>query len=247
MTSFNLKNPQQGAMARKGIGWAVEDMAVRIPAGRVTLNADLTVPAGARSIIVFAHGSGSGRHSPRNRHVAGLLNGAGFATLLADLLTEEEEEIDQETRQLRFDIPLLADRLMYIAQWLENDPDLRSLKIGYFGASTGAGAALIAAARQPENVMAVVSRGGRPDLAGDFLAKVKIPVLLVVGEEDKDVLLLNKQALGRLHAEARLAVVPGATHLFEEPGTLDEAARMAISWFEEHKPVELNRRLENWQ
>lgn len=245
MTSFNTRNSQRGAMAKNGITWAVEDMAVHIPAGRVSLRGDLTVPAGARSIIVFAHGSGSGRHSPRNRHVAEMLNNAGFATLLADLLTEQEEEIDQETRHLRFDIPLLADRLTYIAQWLENDPDLGKLKIGYFGASTGAGAALITAARQPENVMAVVSRGGRPDLAGDFLTKVKVPVMLIVGENDHDVLFLNKQALERLHGETRLTVVPGATHLFEEPGTLDEAAHLAISWFEEHEPMEPNDSLKN--
>jgi putative phosphoribosyl transferase len=217
------------------LAWMVRDMAIRIPAGRAVLNADLSVPLGARSIIVFAHGGGSGRHSPRNRQVAEILNGSGFATLLADLLTEEEDVIDRETRRLRFDIPLLADRLMFIAQWLENAPALSGLRIGYFGASTGAGAALIAAARQPENVMAIVSRGGRPDLAGDFLAMVKVPVLLIVGGDDRDVLLLNNQALEQLNPESRLEIVPGATHLFEEPGTLEEAARLAREWFEKYE------------
>ena len=213
---------------------ALETKAVRIPAGGVLLNADLTMPAGAKAIIAFAHGSGSSRHSTRNRYVAETLNGYKFATLLADLLTEEEETIDMRTRHLRFDIPMLADRLIDIAAWLQSEPQMRHLKIGWFGASTGAGAALIAAARRPENIMAVVSRGGRPDLAGDYLPEVAAPVLLIVGENDPQVLELNKSALARLNTEAKLEIVPNATHLFEEPGTLEAAALLAAQWFEGH-------------
>ena len=223
---------------KRGIAWSVKNMAVRIPAGDVVLDADLTIEPDAKAIIVFAHGSGSGRYSPRNRYVAEALNEHGFATLLADLLTEDEEVVDEQTRELRFDIPMLADRLVNITQWLEDDPDLRNLKIGWFGASTGAGAALIAAARHPENVMAVVSRGGRPDLAGDFLSGVTAPVLLIVGENDPQVLSLNKQALLQLKTEAKLEVVPNATHLFEEQGALDEVARLAAEWFQQHSSVE---------
>ena len=223
---------------KRGIAWSVKNMAVRIPAGDVVLDADLTIEPDAKAIIVFAHGSGSGRYSPRNRYVAEALNEHGFATLLADLLTEDEEVVDEQTRELRFDIPMLADRLVNITQWLEDDPDLRNLKIGWFGASTGAGAALIAAARHPENVMGVVSRGGRPDLAGDFLSEVTAPVLLIVGENDPQVLSLNKQALLQLKTEAKLEVVPNATHLFEEQGALDEVARLAAEWFQQHSSVE---------
>jgi dienelactone hydrolase len=214
--------------------WRVKDMAVRVPAGPVALDADLTVPHDAKGIVVFAHGSGSGRHSPRNRAVAEVLNARQFATLLADLLTEEEEKEDLKTRRLRFDIPLLADRLTGIAAWLEQDPDLRTLKIGWFGASTGAGAALIAAARRPANIIAVVSRGGRPDLAGDALPSVRAPVLLIVGENDPDVLELNRQALEKLNGESGLEIVPGASHLFEEPGALETAARLAADWFDRY-------------
>ena len=223
---------------KRGIAWSVKNMAVRIPAGDVVLDADLTIEPDAKAIIVFAHGSGSGRYSPRNRYVAEALNEHGFATLLADLLTEDEEVVDEQTRELRFDIPMLADRLVNITQWLEDDPDLRNLKIGWFGASTGAGAALIAAARHPENVMGVVSRGGRPDLAGDFLSEVTAPVLLIVGENDPQVLSLNKQALLQLKTEAKLEIVPNATHLFEEQGALDEVARLAAEWFQQHSSVE---------
>lgn len=208
----------------------VEKIAVRIPAGDVLLSGDLTIPAEAKAVVAFAHGSGSSRHSTRNRYVAETLNGYKFATLLADLLTEEEI-IDMRTRHLRFDIPMLADRLIYIAAWLQDEPQTRYLKIGWFGASTGAGAALIAAARRPESIMAVVSRGGRPDLAGDYLPEVLAPVLLVVGENDPQVLELNKSALARLSAECRLEIVPNATHLFEEPGTLEAAALLAAEWF----------------
>ncbi|MDQ3186596.1 MAG: dienelactone hydrolase family protein [Pseudomonadota bacterium] len=207
--------------------------AVRIPAGGVLLNADLAIPEEAQAIIAFAHGSGSGRHSTRNRYVAETLNGYGFATLLADLLTEDEETIDLRTRHLRFDIPMLANRLVDIAAWLQREPQTKHLKIGWFGASTGAGAALIAAARRPENIMAVVSRGGRPDLAGDYLSEVTAPVLLIVGENDPQVLELNKWALERLlYAPSKLEIVPNATHLFEEPGTLEAAAMLAAQWFQ---------------
>ncbi|HEU4854884.1 MAG TPA: dienelactone hydrolase family protein [Nitrosospira sp.] len=209
-----------------------ETTPVRIPAGDVLLSADLTVPAEAKAIVAFAHGSGSGRHSTRNRYVAETLNGYQFATLLADLLTEEEEVVDMRTRHLRFDIPMLAERLIHIAEWLQGEPRTKHLKIGWFGASTGAGAALIAAARRPENVMAVVSRGGRPDLAGDYLPDVLAPVLLIVGENDPQVLDLNKSALARLNVQSKLEIVPNATHLFEEPGTLEAAALLAAEWFQ---------------
>lgn len=213
---------------------APETAALRIPAGGVLLNADLAIPAGAEAIIAFAHGSGSSRHSTRNRYVAKTLNGYGFATLLADLLTEEEEIIDLRTRHMRFDIPMLADRLVDTAAWLQSQARTKHLKIGWFGASTGAGAALIAAARRPENIMAVVSRGGRPDLAGDYLPEVTAPVLLIVGENDPQVLDLNKWALVQLNAQSKLEIVPNATHLFEEPGTLEAAALLAAQWFRDH-------------
>lgn len=212
----------------------LKTVAVRIPAGEVFLNADLTIPAEAKAIVAFAHGSGSSRRSPRNRYVAETLNGYKFATLLADLLTEEEEIIDMRTRHLRFDIPMLAGRLIDIAAWLQHEPQTKHLKIGWFGASTGAGAALIAAARRPENIMAVVSRGGRPDLAGDYLPNVSAPVLLIVGENDPQVIDLNEEALSRLNAQSKLEIVPGATHLFEEPGTLESAALLAAKWFRNH-------------
>ena len=211
-----------------------ETTALRIPAGGVILSADLAVPADTKGIIAFAHGSGSSRHSTRNRYVAEMLNGYGFATLLADLLTEEEEIIDLRTRHLRFDIPMLADRMVDIAAWLKSQAQTNYFKIGWFGASTGAGAALIAAARRPENIMAVVSRGGRQDLAGDYLAEVTAPVLLIVGENDPQVLELNKRALARLNAQSRLEIVPNATHLFEEEGTLEAAALLAAQWFRDH-------------
>jgi len=207
---------------------------VRVAAGPVTLEGNLSLPDGARGVVLFAHGSGSSRLSPRNRHVARLLNEAKLATLLVDLLTPDEETIDVQTAHLRFDIGLLAERLVGATDWLTEQPDTRHLRIGYFGASTGAAAALVAAAVRPEVVGAIVSRGGRPDLAGRALARVRAPTLLIVGENDEVVLELNRQALVMLRGEKRLTIVPRATHLFEEPGALDEVARLARAWFERY-------------
>jgi dienelactone hydrolase len=186
---------------------------------------------GATGVVLFAHGSGSGRHSPRNRYVARVLREAGLATLLIDLLTPEEEEVDLRTRRLRFDIDLLAERLVGATGWLRDDPNTRNLRTGYFGASTGAGAALVAAAERPDEVDAVVSRGGRPDLAGEALSRVEAPTLLIVGGNDEPVIGMNEEALGRLHVEKRLEIVSGATHLFKEVGALEEVARLAAEWF----------------
>ena len=212
----------------------VDRAEVRIPVEGATLDADLSLPAAAAGMVVFAHGSGSGRHSPRNRQVAGALNEAGLGTLLADLLTREEEEVDLRTRHLRFDIGLLADRLVAIAGWLAAEPSVAGLPTGMFGASTGGGAALVAAARRPERVLCVVSRGGRPDLAGEALEAVVAPTLLIVGGRDPQVLQLNQAAMEHLGGERRLAVVAGATHLFEEPGALEEVAGLATQWFLTH-------------
>lgn len=211
-----------------------EERLVRVAAGPVTIEGNLTLPEGAYGIVLFAHGSGSSRHSPRNRYVAWLLNQANLATLLVDLLTSDEETIDLRTGQLRFDIELLAERLISVTDWLMQQRDTRRLRIGYFGASTGAGAALVAAAERPDMVGAVVSRGGRPDLAGAALARVRAPTLLIVGGNDFQVVELNRAALAQLHCEKQLVIVPGATHLFEEPGALDEVARLAREWFERH-------------
>ncbi|TMQ19619.1 MAG: hydrolase [Candidatus Rokuibacteriota bacterium] len=213
---------------------AMAEQSVRVRAGAVTLDGDLTLPDGARAIVLFAHGSGSSRLSPRNRHVAELLNEAGLATLLVDLLTPEEEMTDARTARLRFDIRLLAQRLVEVTDWLRERAETRGLRVGYFGASTGAAAALVAAAIRPEAVGAIVSRGGRPDLAGRALSLVRAPTLLIVGGEDGVVIELNREALAELRAEATLVIVPGATHLFEEPGALDEVARLAREWFERH-------------
>ena len=212
----------------------VEEQLVRIPAGSVTLDGNLTLPEEARAVVLFAHGSGSSRHSPRNRYVARLLNEAKLATLLIDLLTLDEEVIDARTAQLRFDIDLLAERLVDATDWLTQFPDTKHLRIGYFGASTGAAAALAAAAVRPDVVGAVVSRGGRPDLAGAALTRVKAPTLLIVGEDDIQVIELNRQALAQLRCEKQLVIVPGATHLFEEPGALDVVAQLARDWFQRH-------------
>src|SRR5947207_3343461 len=205
-----------------------------IGAGDVTLRANVTHPAGARGVVAFAHGSGSGRHSPRNRYVAEVLNGAGLATVLADLLTEEEERVDLRTRELRFDIGLLARRVTSVIDWLRTTPDTSAAAIGLFGASTGAAAALVSAADRPDAVGAVVSRGGRPDLAGGALPRVRAPTLLVVGGRDEVVLGLNREAFEVLEGEKRLDVVTGATHLFEEPGALERVAELATAWFSEH-------------
>lgn len=208
-------------------------VAVEVPAGGSLLVGDLTVPTRPDGIVLFAHGTGSSRHSPRNRQVAAGLNRVGFATLLLDLLTEAEEREDRRTGALRFDVDLLAERLTDAVDWLGADLPTSELPVGVFGASTGAAAALIAATRQPERVAAVVSRGGRPDLAGEALAQVRVPVLLVVGGADTAVLELNQQAARQLpHAE--LAVVPGATHLFEEPGALEAVADLAAGCFTRH-------------
>jgi len=211
-----------------------EESLVQIPTGRVTLEGNLEMPEGAQGIVVFAHGSGSSRHSPRNRYVAQVLREAGLATLLMDLLTPEEEVADAQLRHLRFDIPLLAERLRGVTDWLVKAPATQSLKIGYFGASTGAAAALVAAAQRPNAIGAVVSRGGRPDLAGPDLPRVQAPTLLIVGGNDSLVLDLNREALQRLQGEKKLEILPGATHLFEEPGALEEVARLATRWFVRH-------------
>jgi dienelactone hydrolase len=200
----------------------------------VELDGNLGIPEGAKGIVLFAHGSGSGRMSIRNRYVAEALREAGLATLLVDLLTPDEEEADLRTRQLRFDIGLLSGRLVGATDWLSENPNTRGLRVGYFGASTGAGAALVAAAERPGAVGAVVSRGGRPDLAGEALPRVKAPTLLIVGGEDEPVISMNSEAMEQMRAERELEIVPGATHLFEEPGKLVEVARLAAEWFARH-------------
>lgn len=210
---------------------------VMIAAEHVALEGTLHVPSAAQGLVVFAHGSGSSRHSPRNRFVAEQLHTAGLATLLFDLLTADEEVLDRRTAELRFNIDLLAGRLLGATQWLQQQPDVQSLRIGYFGSSTGAAAALIAAARHPHRVGAVVSRGGRPDLAGAALEAVRVPTLLIVGGSDDVVLALNRQALQHLHALKQLAIIPGATHLFEEPGALTSVAHIAARWFRQHLAV----------
>ncbi len=214
--------------------FTVEERLVRITAGPVTIEGNLNLPAGARAVVLFAHGSGSSLHSSRNHHVARVLNEGTLATLLIDLLSVEEEAIDRHTAHLRFDIGLLAERLVQATDWLAQEPDTKHLRIGYFGASTGAAAALVAAAERPQTVGAVVSRGGRPDLAGAALVRVEAPTLLIVGGNDVQVIELNRAALARLRCEKKLVIIPGATHLFEEPGALDEVARLAREWFQRH-------------
>ncbi len=207
---------------------------VSLRVGDVSLEGTLVIPETPVGIVLFAHGSGSSRFSRRNRYVAEMLNEAGLATLLFDLLTREEHEVDQFTREFRFDIGRLAERLVGAVEWVREQRELLGLGIGLFGASTGAAAALMAAARRPQEVAAVVSRGGRPDLAGAFLGQVRAPTLLLVGGYDEQVLLLNRQAARALEVECELSVVPGATHLFEEPGKLEEVARLARQWFTRH-------------
>ncbi|MFN2525936.1 MAG: dienelactone hydrolase family protein [Actinomycetota bacterium] len=206
----------------------------RIRAGEVELQGDLSRPEPARGVVLFAHGSGSSRHSPRNRFVAEELQAAGLATLLMDLLTEDEERSEAATGHLRFDIELLADRLTGATEWLRSQPDTASLAVGYFGASTGAGAALVAAANMPDEVGAIVSRGGRPDLAGPALQQVTAPTLLIVGGNDHQVIEMNRSALAQLQGKKEIQIVPGAGHLFEESGTLEEVARLARDWFVKH-------------
>ncbi|WP_026876025.1 dienelactone hydrolase family protein [Jiangella gansuensis] len=206
---------------------------VAVPDGGA-IEGDLTVPENAHGAVLFAHGSGSSRHSPRNRSVARALQRRGLATLLTDLLTEDEERADLATGEYRFDIGLLAGRLELASRWLAGEPSTAVLPLGYFGASTGAAAALVAAAGSGVRVSAVVSRGGRPDLAGDALRSVEAPTLLIVGGEDEPVIGLNQEAFQRMHCVRELEIVPGATHLFEEPGALDDAARLAGDWFTAH-------------
>jgi putative phosphoribosyl transferase len=210
---------------------SIVEESLQIPAGGAVLGADVAVPGHARGVVVFAHGSGSSRHSPRNRYVSAELQNAGLATVLADLFGPAEEERDALTAELRFDIGLLASRVAALTDWAAADERTAGLGIGLFGASTGAAAALVAASERPGTVQAVVSRGGRPDLAGESLRRVRQPVLLVVGGADTVVIGLNRQALEQLAGEARLEIVPGASHLFEEPGTLEQVARLARDWF----------------
>lgn len=207
---------------------------MRVPVSRRELEGELAVPAGARGIVLFAHGSGSSRFSPRNRRVAAHLQQGGLGTLLVDLLTQDEEEVDLRTAHLRFDIPMLADRLAQISDWLGADERTAGLRIGCFGASTGGGAALVAAAVRPEAIRAVVSRGGRPDLAGDALGQVRAPTLLIVGANDREVIRMNREAFEKMNCERRLEIIPGASHLFEEPGALDKVAALARDWFQLH-------------
>jgi putative phosphoribosyl transferase len=207
---------------------------VQIQAETAILSGNLTIPDGAAGLVLFAHGSGSSRHSRRNQFVARTLNNAGLATLLFDLLTQEEEAIDMRSREHRFNISLLAERLVHATKWAKQQEETRDLRIGYFGSSTGGAAALVAAAEMPRDIGAVVSRGGRPDLAGDALAKVQAPTLLIVGGNDDIVIELNEMARDQMHCEVKLEIVPGATHLFEEPGALEKVAKLASEWFVNH-------------
>ncbi|MGD6811024.1 MAG: dienelactone hydrolase family protein [Candidatus Bathyarchaeia archaeon] len=208
---------------------------IRIPVTRNSaIEGNLTLPPNATAIVTFAHGSGSSRFSPRNQYVAKTFNDNGLATLLIDLLTSTEEEIDMSTAEYRFNIDLLAERLIAATEWLKLDPSTQNMSFGYFGASTGAAAALIAATKLPSDIKAVVSRGGRPDLAAEFLGHVRAPTLLLVGGDDPEVIELNQQALEAIATEKQLIIIPGATHLFEEPGKLDEVAEFSVDWFKRH-------------
>lgn len=212
----------------------IQQSEVLLKIGRISLPGNLNLPQDAGGIVIFAHGSGSSRLSPRNRFVAETLNEGGLATLLFDLLTEDEEAIDLRTRELRFDIGLLAERLTGAVDWARQQDKTQNLNIGLFGSSTGAAAALVAAAQRPDNVAAVVSRGGRPDLAGDALPRVKAPTLLIIGGDDIPVIGMNREAAKLLKAEHHIEIVPGATHLFEEPGKLETVARLARDWFKKY-------------
>jgi putative phosphoribosyl transferase len=207
---------------------------LQIPTGRAVLSGNLTIPENAMALVLFAHGSGSSRHSPRNQFVARTLNRAGLGTLLFDLLTPEEEALDSHTREHRFNIGLLAGRLVHATAWAREKEETRDLRIGYFGSSTGGAAALVAAAELPQDVSAVVSRGGRPDLAGDALPKVQAPTLLIIGGNDDIVIELNEMARDQMRCEVKLEIIPGATHLFEEPGALEQVAKLASDWFVSH-------------
>ncbi len=204
---------------------------VHIPSGEVILEGELQIPGAAKGIVLFAHGSGSSRFSPRNQYVARVIREAGIGTLLFDLLTREEEAIDLRTRHLRFDICLLARRLVDASNWIAEKSETRHLRAGYFGSSTGGGAALVAASEIGDEIGAVVSRGGRPDMAGEALTRVVSPTLLIVGGLDQVVIQLNEEAYRKLRCKKELKIVPGATHLFEEPGKLEEVARLAAEWF----------------
>jgi putative phosphoribosyl transferase len=207
---------------------------VHIPAGPVIVDGNLTMRQSTSGLVLFAHGSGSSRHSPRNQFVARMLNQAGLGTLLFDLLTPEEESVDLRTRKHRFNIGLLAERLVHATKWAKQQQQTRDLRVGYFGSSTGGAAALVAAAELPDDVGAVVSRGGRPDLAGDALPKVKAPTLLIIGGEDHVVIELNEHARAQMRCEIKIDIVPGATHLFQEQGALEQVARLASDWFVNH-------------
>jgi putative phosphoribosyl transferase len=230
-TALDCDTPEAGGLAER---LHIHERHIHIDRPGFTLDGDLAIPAETRGIILFAHGSGSSRHSPRNKFVARELNDSGLATLLLDLLTRREEAIDIQTAELRFDISLLAERLLAASKWVKRQRDLSALPVGYFGASTGAAAALVAAAQRPQDVAAVVSRGGRPDLAERSLSTVAAPTLLIVGGDDTEVIELNKQAYAKLRCEKELAIVPGAGHLFEEPGALVRVSELARKWFEEH-------------
>jgi putative phosphoribosyl transferase len=219
----------------------VDEKAVHIPIDKLTLEGNLALSPDVSGVVIFAHGSGSGRFSPRNRFVAQELQRAGLGTLLMDLLTADEEALDERTRELRFDIEMLGKRVVGVIDWLQEYPDTRGLPIGCFGASTGAAAALVAAAERPDAVQAVVSRGGRPDLAAMLLRRVKAPTLLIVGGRDVQVVGMNQEALELLKCERELIVVPGATHLFEEPGKLEEVSRLATKWFTQHLEQQAQR------
>jgi putative phosphoribosyl transferase len=209
-------------------------MDMKIPVGEIVVEGILTLPPYTKGVVLFAHGSGSSRFSTRNQYVAKEFNKAKIGTLLFDLLTQEEEETDIVTAEYRFNIPLLADRLIGATEWLRNDPKTKLLAFGYFGASTGAAAALIAAAKLPSEIVAIVSRGGRPDLAGEFLQRVVAPTLLLVGGLDTEVIELNRHAMDQMKSKKKLVVVSGATHLFEEPGTLEEVAKFSIDWIQRY-------------
>ncbi len=213
---------------------------ISIEIDSIKLKGSLVVPNKAKGVVLFAHGSGSSRFSPRNRHVAQLLQKSRLATLLIDLLTTGEEKIDRHTKQYRFNIGLLAERLVNSAKWLQQNPSTKNLRIGYFGSSTGSAAALIAAADYPKAVSAIVSRGGRPDLAGSAVTRVQAPTLLIVGEKDLPVEEINRQALYHLSAEKKMVIIPNATHLFEEPGALDEVATFASQWFSRFLPPQID-------